>query len=143
MTHLGYYPNPREGELVTRRSRQVDGIDFIAAAIRTPHAKTVAVKQPSGGSTIIFQVGKSGIYLGRVDLKMRDGKVTASAGCFSICAMWLWCSISPTRSMPWSLVGALADGTALAAQVVLIPEIDPRGRPSGDRSPHPTRVVST
>ena len=82
MTHLGYYPNPREGEIGdTQVAAQVDGIDFIAGGhTHTFMQKPVAVKQPSGGSTIIFQVGRSGIYVGRVDLKMRDGKVIASAG---------------------------------------------------------------
>jgi hypothetical protein len=37
-------------------------------------------KTPSGANTIIFQVGRSGIYVGRVDMKVRDGKVVASAG---------------------------------------------------------------
>jgi 2',3'-cyclic-nucleotide 2'-phosphodiesterase (5'-nucleotidase family) len=40
----------------------------------------VITTTPSGGSTMIFQVGRSGIYVGRVDLKVRDGKVVASAG---------------------------------------------------------------
>jgi len=82
MTHLGYYPNPREGEIGDSQvAAQVDGIDFIAGGhTHTFMHKPVAVRQPSGGSTIIFQVGKSGIYLGRVDLKMREGKITGSAG---------------------------------------------------------------
>jgi 2',3'-cyclic-nucleotide 2'-phosphodiesterase (5'-nucleotidase family) len=37
-------------------------------------------KNPEGKDTIIFQVGKSGIYVGRVDFKLRDGQVVASAG---------------------------------------------------------------
>ncbi len=40
----------------------------------------VVVKQPQGGNTFIFQVGRSGIYVGRVDMKVREGKVTAVAG---------------------------------------------------------------
>lgn len=82
MTHLGYYPNPREGEIGDSQiAAQVEGIDFIAGGhTHTFMRKPVAVKTPSGGNTIIFQVGRSGIYVGRVDLKMRDGKVTASAG---------------------------------------------------------------
>jgi len=40
----------------------------------------VLTKQPSGKDTIIFQVGKSGIYVGRVDFKLKAGKVVASAG---------------------------------------------------------------
>jgi 5'-nucleotidase len=82
MTHLGYYPSPREGEIGDSQvASQVDGIDFIAGGhTHTFMKKPVLVKQPSGGNTIIFQVGKSGIYVGRVDLKMRGGKVIASAG---------------------------------------------------------------
>jgi 5'-nucleotidase len=82
MTHLGYYPNPKEGEIGdSQLVAQVDGIDFIASGhTHTFMSKPVIAKQPSGGNTIIFQVGKSGIYVGRVDLKMRDGKVTAAAG---------------------------------------------------------------
>jgi hypothetical protein len=38
------------------------------------------VKQPSGRETLIFQVGKSGIYLGRVDFRLCAGRVVASAG---------------------------------------------------------------
>jgi 5'-nucleotidase len=72
MSHLGYYANPREDEIGdTQVAAQVDGIDFIASG----HTHTF-MKQP----VIIFQVGRSGIYVGRVDLKIRDGKVVASAG---------------------------------------------------------------
>ena len=82
MSHLGYYPNPREGEVGdTQVAAAVDGIDFIASGhTHTFMKQPVIAKTPSGGNTIIFQVGRSGIYVGRVDLKIRDGKVTASAG---------------------------------------------------------------
>jgi len=82
MTHLGYFPNPKEGEIGDSQvAAQVDGIDFIAGGhTHTFMRRPVAVKTPSGGNTIIFQVGRSGIYVGRVDLKLRDGKVAASAG---------------------------------------------------------------
>jgi len=40
----------------------------------------VITKQPSGNDTIIYQVGRSGIYVGRVDFKLRDGKIIAAAG---------------------------------------------------------------
>lgn len=60
---------------------QVDGIDFIASGhTHTFMKEPVIAKQPKGGNTIIFQVGKSGIYVGRVDMKIRDGKVIAAAG---------------------------------------------------------------
>jgi hypothetical protein len=42
--------------------------------------KPVMQKQPCGAETMIFQVGKSGIYLGRVDFTMRAGKVVARSG---------------------------------------------------------------
>jgi 5'-nucleotidase len=82
MSHLGYYPNAKDGEVGdTQVASQVDGIDFIASGhTHTFMTRPVMTKQPSGGNTIIFQVGRSGIYVGRVDLKLRDGKVTAAAG---------------------------------------------------------------
>ena len=81
MSHLGYYANPREGELGdTQVAARVDGIDFIASGhTHTFMNQPVITKTPSGGNTIIFQVGRSGIYVGRVDMKIRDGKVVASA----------------------------------------------------------------
>lgn len=82
MSHLGYYPNARDGGIGdTQVAAQVDGIDFIASGhTHTFMKQPVMTKTPSGGNTIIFQVGRSGIYVGRVDLKIRDGKVVASAG---------------------------------------------------------------
>jgi 5'-nucleotidase len=82
MSHLGYYANPRSGEIGdTQVAAQVDGIDFIASGhTHTFMQVPVIVKQPQGGNTLVFQVGRSGIYVGRVDMKLRDGKVVASAG---------------------------------------------------------------
>ncbi|HLN98574.1 MAG TPA: metallophosphatase [Pyrinomonadaceae bacterium] len=82
MSHLGYYPNPRGAEIGdTQVAAQVDGIDFIASGhTHTFMKQPVITKTPAGGDTIIFQVGRSGIYVGRVDLKIRGGKVVASAG---------------------------------------------------------------
>lgn len=82
MSHLGYFPNPREGEIGdTQVAAQVDGIDFIASGhTHTFMKQPVLTKTPSGANTIIFQVGRSGIFVGRVDLKLRAGKVIASAG---------------------------------------------------------------
>jgi 5'-nucleotidase len=82
MSHLGYYQNPREDEIGdTQVASQVDGIDFIASGhTHTFMKQPVITKTPSGGNTIIFQVGRSGIYVGRVDLKVRAGKVIAAAG---------------------------------------------------------------
>ena len=82
MSHLGYYPEAKNGEVGdTQVAAQVDGIDFIASGhTHTFMEKPVLQKNPSGKDTIIFQVGRSGIYVGRVDFTVRDGKVTASAG---------------------------------------------------------------
>jgi len=81
-SHLGYYPNPKADEVGDSQvASQVDGIDFIASGhTHTFMRQPVLTKQPSGGNTVIFQVGKSGIYLGRVDFTVRSNKVTAYAG---------------------------------------------------------------
>jgi len=82
MSHLGFYPKPKNNEVGdTQVAAQVDGIDFIASGhTHTFMEKPVTQKQPSGKETVIFQVGKSGIYLGRVDFTVRSGKVMAWAG---------------------------------------------------------------
>jgi len=82
MSHLGYYANNKDGSIGdSQLAAQVDGIDFIASGhTHTFMTEPVITKQPQGGKTVIFQVGRSGIYVGRVDMKMRDGKVTAAAG---------------------------------------------------------------
>lgn len=82
MSHLGYYPNPHRNEIGdTQVAAQVEGIDFIASGhTHTFMEEPVRQKNPAGKDTIIFQVGRSGIFVGRVDFTVRDGKVTASAG---------------------------------------------------------------
>jgi 5'-nucleotidase len=82
VTHLGYYPEPRGSEIGDSQvAAQVDGIDFIASGhTHTFMEKPVSVKQPSGQETLIFQVGKSGIFVGRVDFAVRSGKIIRSAG---------------------------------------------------------------
>jgi len=82
MSHLGYYPEAKNGEIGdTQVAAQVEGIDFIASGhTHTFMEKPVLQKNPAGKDTIIFQVGRSGIYIGRVDFTVRDGKITASAG---------------------------------------------------------------
>jgi 5'-nucleotidase len=82
MSHLGYYATPKGGEVGDSQvAAQVDGIDFIASGhTHTFMEKPVLQKNPAGKDTIIFQVGRSGIYVGRVDFTLLDGKVTASAG---------------------------------------------------------------
>ena len=82
MSHLGYYANPRNNEIGdTQVAAQVNGIDFIASGhTHTFMENPVLQKNPAGKDTIIFQVGKSGIYVGRIDFKMKNGNVVASAG---------------------------------------------------------------
>ena len=82
MSHLGYYPQPAGREVGDSQvAAQVDGIDFIASGHTHSFMQApVSVKQPAGNETLIFQVGKSGIFLGRVDFRVRRGRVVASAG---------------------------------------------------------------
>lgn len=79
MSHLGYYPEPRPGQIGDSQvAAQVDGIDFIAGGhTHTFMERPVIVKQPGGGETLLFQVGKSGIFVGRVDFTIRAGKIVA------------------------------------------------------------------
>jgi len=82
MSHLGYYESPKGDEVGDSQvAAQVDGIDFIASGhTHTFMEKPVLQRNPSGKNTVIFQVGRSGIYVGRVDFTLLDGKVTAHAG---------------------------------------------------------------
>ncbi len=76
MSHLGYIQDGKSGDLFV--ASQVDGIDFIASGhTHTFMEKPVTQTQPCGAKTLIFQVGKSGIYVGRVDFTFRSGKVAA------------------------------------------------------------------
>src|SRR5215203_2081538 len=78
MSHLGYVKNGEQGDLLV--ASQVDGIDFIASGhTHTFMDQPVTQTQPCGAKTLIFQVGKSGIYVGRVDFTFRAGKLVASA----------------------------------------------------------------
>lgn len=76
MSHLGYSENAQRGDLLV--ASQVDGIDFIAGGhTHTFMKEPVMQSQPCGAKTLIFQVGKSGIYVGRVDFTFRSGKLAA------------------------------------------------------------------
>lgn len=82
MSHLGYYANPRGDEIGdTQVAAQVEGIDFIASGhTHTFMPAPVLQKNPAGKDTIVFQVGRSGIYVGRIDFTVSNGQVTAFAG---------------------------------------------------------------
>jgi 5'-nucleotidase len=82
MSHLGYFETPRRNSVGDSQvAAQVDGIDFIASGhTHTFMEKPVSQKQPCGAQTLIFQVGKSGIYVGRVDFTFRSGKLMAASG---------------------------------------------------------------
>ena len=74
MSHMGYYENGERGDSFV--ASQVDGIDFIAGGhTHTFMKEPVRQTQPCGAKTLIFQVGKSGIYVGRVDFTFRAGKL--------------------------------------------------------------------
>jgi len=76
MSHLGYFENGQHGDLLV--ASQVDGIDFIASGhTHTFMKEPVMQAQPCGAKTLIFQVGRSGIYVGRVDFTFRSGKLAA------------------------------------------------------------------
>src|SRR5829696_2820203 len=78
MSHLGYFEDGKRGDSLV--AAQVDGIDFIASGhTHTFMEQPVTQTQPCGAKTLIFQVGKSGIYVGRVDFTFRAGKLVASA----------------------------------------------------------------
>ena len=83
MSHLGYPLSSRPSNNIDdlKLAAQVDGIDFIASG----HShlfmeKPVEQTQPCGAKTLIFQVGKSGINMGRVDFTFRTGKLIGAAG---------------------------------------------------------------
>jgi 5'-nucleotidase len=83
MSHLGYYETPSRRNNIgdSEVAAQVDGIDFIAGGhTHTFMDQPVTQTQPCGAKTLIFQVGKSGIYLGRVDFTFRTGKLVAASG---------------------------------------------------------------
>ena len=80
MSHL-ILRGSQDGSVETLRWLRKWMEDFIASGhTHTFMKQPVITKAPAGGNTIIFQVGRSGIYVGRVDFKIRDGKVVASAG---------------------------------------------------------------
>jgi 5'-nucleotidase len=82
MSHLGYYTERSERSIGDQQvAEHVDGIDFIASGhTHTFMEKPAVVRRPDGGQTLIFQVGKSGIYVGRVDFRLRQGKLMAAQG---------------------------------------------------------------
>jgi 5'-nucleotidase len=74
MSHLGYFASGDRGDSLV--ASQVNGIDFIASGhTHTFMKEPVTQIQPCGAKTLIFQVGKSGIYVGRVDFTFRTGKL--------------------------------------------------------------------
>jgi 5'-nucleotidase len=82
MSHLGFYKNPRPRDVGDGQvASQVDGIDFIASGhTHTFMEQPERIKQPCGQETLVFQVGRSGIYVGRVDFTFRSGKLLGAAG---------------------------------------------------------------
>lgn len=76
MSHLGYFESGDRGDSMV--AAQVDGIDFIASGhTHTFMKEPVMQTQPCGAKTLIFQVGKSGIYVGRVDFTFRNANLAS------------------------------------------------------------------
>lgn len=82
LSHLGYYPNPRPNQVGdSQLAAQVNGIDYIVSGhTHTFMQEPVKQLQPCGAETLIFQVGKSGIYVGRADFTFRSGKLASVRG---------------------------------------------------------------
>jgi 5'-nucleotidase len=82
MSHLGYSERPRPNSVSDSVvASQVDGIDFIASGHSHLFMKEpVEQTQPCGAKTLIFQVGKSGINVGRIDFTFRTGKLIGATG---------------------------------------------------------------
>lgn len=82
LSHLGYYPEPKPNQIGdTQLAAAVEGIDFIVSAhTHTFMKQPVVTPTPSEAETIVFQVGKSGINLGRVDFRVRQGAVSSWQG---------------------------------------------------------------
>ena len=79
MSHLGYHETNDRGNSFV--ASQVDGIDFIASGhTHLFMEQPVSQTQPCGAKTLIFEVGKSGVYVGRVDFTFRTGKLVAASG---------------------------------------------------------------
>jgi 5'-nucleotidase len=77
LSHMGYYPRPKRDEFGdSQLASKVDGIDLIVSGhTHTFMERPTVVKQPSGRDTLIFQVGRSGVNLGRVDFRIKYNKV--------------------------------------------------------------------
>jgi 5'-nucleotidase len=82
MSHLGFYKSPRPRDVGDGQvAAQVDGIDFIASGhTHTFMEEPERVKQPCGQETLIFQVGRSGIYVGRIDFTFASGSLRGATG---------------------------------------------------------------
>ena len=79
MSHLGYHEDGKRGNSML--ASQVDGIDYIASGhTHIFMEEPVTATQPCGAKTLIFEVGTSGIYVGRVDFTFRTGKLVAAGG---------------------------------------------------------------
>lgn len=77
LSHLGnngYAGEPGEQDV----GREVAGIDFIAGGHSHTFMDSPTRVRHGDRETLIFQVGWGGIYLGRVDFRMRSGRVVGA-----------------------------------------------------------------
>ena len=79
MSHLGYYDRQTNRVGDSQVASRVDGIDYIVSGhTHTFMDQPVKQQQPCGAQTLIFQVGKSGIYVGRADFIFESGKLASA-----------------------------------------------------------------
>ena len=69
MTHQGY-------DLDRTFAKKIDGLDLIVGA----HSQTAIQSPEEVNGTLIVQAGKSGYYIGVVEIKMNKGKVVEKSG---------------------------------------------------------------
>ncbi len=71
--------DPRAGTRIQYRWNAQNRTEVISVKL-VDKEKPIMQQQPCGQKTAIFQVGKSGIYVGRVDFTLSDGKVVKTEG---------------------------------------------------------------
>lgn len=87
LSHLGLYEESDRERMTPppigdrEVARAVEGIDVIIGGhTHTFMREPELVRRPSGGATLIFQVGFGGIVLGRLDLFIRERRLVGFAG---------------------------------------------------------------
>ena len=77
LTHVGHYGDAQHGKRAPGDesiARAVEGIDVIVGG----HTQITLAEPDVEGETLIVQAGEWGQYLGRLDLKVKDGEIVSS-----------------------------------------------------------------